>query len=160
MKTTDKKTITTFVLLALLIITSIGWLKAALETPSESIPYDNTYSWTEYFPGYEAYLDRRIRPATMNGTSMAPTINDNDTVLWVEVDNMAELKVGDIIIFKHPTIPDLDNIAHRIVEVEVVGGEYRFRTKGDNSSSPDQHMVPRNNVHGLVIGVIYKVGAG
>lgn len=92
----------------------------------------------------------------MIGTSMAPTINDGDTVLWVGVDNMAELKVGDIIIFKHPTIPDVENIAHRIVEIEVVGEEYRFGTKGDDSSSPDQHMVPENNVHGLVIGVIYK----
>jgi signal peptidase I len=160
MKTTDKKTVTIFVLLALLIVTGIGLLKAALETSSGNIPYDNTYSWAEFFPGYEAYLDRRIRPAIMSTTSMAPTINVGDTILWVEVDNMAELKVGDIIIFKHPTIPDLDNIAHRIVEIEVVGEEYRFGTKGDNSSSPDQHMVPENNVHGLVIGVIYKSETG
>ncbi len=156
MKTTDKKMVTIFVLLALFIVTSIGWLKAALEVSPGNISYDNTYNWTEFFLGYEVYIDRRIFPATMSTTSMAPTINVGDTILWVEVDNMAELKVGDIIIFKHPTLAGLDNIAHRIVEVEVVGGEYWFRTKGDNLPEPDQHMVPENNVHGLVIGVIYK----
>jgi len=130
-------------------------LKAALG-PSEKIPYDNTYKWAEYFRGYEAYLDRRIHPATMQTTSMVPTINVGDTVLWVEVENKAELKVGGIIIFKHPTLPGVDNIAHRIIEVEVVNGGYRFRTKGDNLSAPDQHMVPEANVYGLVIGVIYS----
>jgi len=87
---------------------------------------------------------------------MVPTINVGDTLLWVEVENKAELKVGDIIIFKHPTLPGVDNIAHRIIEVEVVNGEYRFRTKGDNLSAPDQQPVPEANVHGLVIGVIYS----
>jgi len=149
---TDKKTAAILVLLVLLVVTGVGWLKAALETP----PYDSTYNWAEYFPGYEAYLDRRIHPATMSGTSMTPTINDGDTVLWVEVENKAEFKVGDIIIFKHPTLAGVDNIAHRIVEVEVVGEEYWFKTKGDNLPEPDRQMVPENNVHGLVIGVIYK----
>ena len=156
MKTIDKKTIVIFALLALLVVTGLEWLKAALGPPPEKIPYDNTYNWAEFFQGYEAYLDRRIHPATMNTASMTPTINVGDTVLWVEVDNMAELKVGDIIIFKHPTLAGVDNIAHRIVEVDVVGEEYWFRTKGDNLPEPDQHMVPENNVHGLVIGVIYK----
>ena len=155
-ETTDKKTIAILTLAVLLVVTGIGWLKTALESQSEGIPYDNTntYNWAEFFPGYEAYLDRRIHPAAMNGTSMAPTINSGDTVLWVEVDNMAKLKVGDIIIFKHPT--RVENIAHRIVEVEVVGGVYQFRTKGDDLSEPDRDMVPEGNVHGLVIGVIYK----
>ena len=155
MKIADKKTVAILALLALSAAMGVGWLKAALG-PSEKIPYDNTYKWTEYFRGYEAYLDRRIHPATMQTTSMVPTINVGDTILWVEVENKAELKVGDIIIFKHPTLPGVDNIAHRIIEVEVVNGGYRFRTKGDNLSAPDQHPVPEANVYGLVIGVIYS----
>jgi signal peptidase I len=151
-KMMNKKTVAIFVLLVLLTIAGIGWLKTALETS----PLQNTYNWPQLIPGYEVYLDRKIHLSIMEGSSMAPTINDGDTVLWVEVDNMAELKVGDIIIFKHPTIPHLDNIAHRIIEVEIVGEEYRFRTKGDNLSEPDRNIVPEGNVHGLVIGVIYK----
>lgn len=155
MKTADKKTVTILALLALSAAMGIGWLKAALGPPSEKIPYDNTYNWTEYFRGYEAYLDRRIFPAVMSTTSMTPTINVGDTALWVEVDNKAELKVGDIIIYDHPTRPGLENIAHRIVEIGVYEGEYRFRTKGDNLPSPDDYWVLEGNIHGLVIGVIY-----
>jgi signal peptidase I len=156
----NKRTVAILALLVLILVTGTGWLKAVLDASPKKIPYDNTYSWAEFFPGYEVYLDQRIHPGIMSTTSMAPTINVGDTVLWVEVDNMAELKAGDIIIFKHPTLTDIDNIAHRIVEIEVVGEEYRFRTKGDNLLEPDRHMVPENNVHGIVIGVIYKSETG
>lgn len=101
----------------------------------------------------------KVYISTMGGTaSMAPTINVGDTVLWVEVGDMGELRVGDIIVFKHPTLIGVDNICHRIVEIELVAGEYRFRTKGDSLAESDRHPVPEGNVHGVVIGVIYKAG--
>ena len=149
----DKKNVVIIALLVLLSVTGVGWFAAELK-PLEKIPYDSTYRWTEYFRGYEAYLDRRIFYAVMEGTSMAPTIKDNDTVLWVKIDNMAELKVGDIIVYKHPTMPGIDNVCHRIIEVGWNGG-YRFRTQGDNMLNPDPYWVPEGNIHGLVIGAIY-----
>jgi hypothetical protein len=155
----DKKTVAILALISLSAVMGIGWLNTALGPP-EKIPYDNAYKWTEYFQGYEAYLDQRIYPATMQTTSMVPTINVGDTLLWVKVDNMAELKVGDIIIYKHPTLPGIDNVAHRIVEILPFDGGYRFRTKGDNLSEPDLNLVPEGNVHGLVIGVIYSATTG
>lgn len=158
-KKMDKKTVAILALLVLFTITGAGWLKTALGPPHEKIPYDNTYRWTEYFSGYEAYLDRRIYPTTMETASMVPTINVGDTVLWVKVDNTAELKAGDIIIFKHPTLEGVDHVAHRIVNVERVDGGYRFWTKGDNLPAVDRQPVPEGNVHGLVIGVIYKGGS-
>jgi len=145
----DKKTAAILALFVLLTITGIGWLKTMLDPR----PHENTYEWTEIFRGYEAYLDRRIYRAVMQTTSMAPTINVGDSVLWVEVDNKAELKVRDIIIFKHPTRP-IDNVCHRIIELGQNG--YRFRTQGDNLSDPDRHWVSEELVHGLVIGVIYQ----
>ena len=150
----DKRTATILALLVLLAIAGIGWL-SAIPKPHEKIPYDNTYKWTEIFHGYEAYLDRRISSSVVHGTSMEPTFGEGDVVLWVEVDNVAELKVGDIIIYQHPTLVGVDNIAHRIVEVETQNGEYLFRTKGDNLAALDRHLVPEGNVYGLVIGVIY-----
>jgi len=143
-------------LLALLVITGVGWFSARLTPTHENISHDNTYEWTEIFHGYEAYLDQRIFYSTVSGSSMEPTFGEGDAVLWVEVDNMAELKVGDIIIFQHPTLPGVDNIAHRIVEIVHVGEGYQFRTRGDDLSTLDQHLVPEGNVHGLVIGVIYS----
>ena len=148
----DKKTVAILALLISVTITGIGWLSAERK-PAQNIPYDDTYKWTEYFHGYEAYLDRRIYRAVMQTTSMAPTINPGDSVLWVEVDNKAELKVGNIIIYKHPTRPGVDNVCHRIIELGQNG--YRFRTQGDNLSDPDRHWVSEELVHGLVIGVIY-----
>ena len=115
-------------------------------------PPPDTYEWTEIFRGYEAYLDRRIYRAVMQTTSMAPTIDVGDTVLWVEVDP-AELRVRDIIIYKHPTRPGVDNVCHRIIGVGSGDRENQFKTKGDNS--PVEDWVPSANVHGLVIGVVY-----
>lgn len=151
----DKKTAVIFALFAILVVTVIGWLSARQHPAHENIPYDNTYKWTEIFKGYDAYLDRRISHFdNIQGTSMEPTFGENDVILWVEV-NPADLNVGDIIVFQHPTLADPPPIAHRIIEVRVQDGKYSFRTKGDNMSEPDQHWVPQEKIIGLVIGVIY-----
>jgi signal peptidase I len=100
----------------------------------------------------------------VSGTSMTPAINDGDTVLWVEVENKAELKVGDIIIFKHPVGDGY--LAHRIVcKMEVKAkGKYLFLTKGDKHVPDkegrrylDRYATPGENVLGLVIGVLYNL---
>jgi len=151
----DKKTLAVLALLALVVLLGVGWLNAELRLKRVSPIPEGVENWGKIFDGYEAYLDRRIcptGPTAMSGTSMAPTINDGDLVLWVEVDNMAELRAGDIIIYKHPT-KNLDNIAHRIIEVGTGDMENQFKTKGDNSS--EEYWVPEGNIHGLVIGVIY-----
>jgi signal peptidase I len=132
-------------LLVLVAIIGAGWLKATL---GPKIPRD-THEWTEFFHGYEAYLDRKIHRGVMQTTSMAPTINIGDSILWVEVDNKAELKVGDIIVFEHPTYAAHPLVAHRIVEIGVDG----FWAQGDNA--PDRDWVQEENVKGLVIGVVY-----
>ena len=155
----DKKEIVILALLVLLAITGLGWFRAELEPPHENIPhenipYNNTYAWAEIFRGYEAYLDRRIASWVIRGSSMEPTFGENDVVLVVEVDP-AELKVGDIIVFDHPTRPDFPTMAHRIVEVRVQNGEYDFMTKGDHLSERDQHWLSEDKIHGLVIGVVY-----
>jgi len=152
----DKKTAVILALLVLVAITGVGWFSVRSKPERGGSLPEEIDNWTEYFHGYEAYLDREIHCSIVDSSSMMPTFGVGDLVLWVRVDNMAELKEGDIIVYKHPTRPYLDNIAHRIIEVEVVDGGYRFRTKGDNLSAPDQHSVPEANVYGLVIGVIYS----
>jgi len=148
----DRKGAAILALTVALVAMGIGWLSSG-SRPHESIPYDNTYKWT-IFRGYEAYLDRRISYSLVSGTSMEPTFGEGDVILWVEVEG-EDLKVGDIIIYKHPTRPGIDNIVHRIVEVGTTYGEYRFIAKGDNLPEPDRNWIPEGNVHGLVIGVIY-----
>jgi len=70
-------------------------------------PYEGLHDWKEYFRGYEAYLDQRIYRGVMFGTSMEPTIRVGDSFIWVEVDNKAELRVGDIVVYTHPTYAGL-----------------------------------------------------
>ena len=86
---------------------------------------------------------------------MEPTFGEGDVVLWVEVDNKAELKLGDIIIYKHPTRPGVDNVCHRIIGVERRTEDIDSGPKGDNLSDPDRHWVSEELIHGLVIGVVY-----
>lgn len=102
-----------------------------------------------------------------SGTSMNPTIRAGDTILWAKVENMAELKVGDIILFKSPVSSDY--VVHRIVcVIEVKGkGKYLFQTKGDKHVPDnegrryrDRYAVPDENVLGVVIGVVYKTHWG
>jgi len=151
----EKKTVFIVILLGALAIASAGWILAE-SRPSKpgSLP-SGLYKWTEYFRGYQAYLDQAIFGSIVHGTSMAPTFGEKDMVLWVEV-NTDDIQIGDVIIFLHPTTPGVDNVAHRVVEVQFDGGKYSFRTKGDNLASPDRYYVPEANIHGLVIGVIYQ----
>lgn len=149
-----KTTLAFIVLLSILAISLTGWIYAESKPKSSGFPPEGIYSWTNYFRGYQAYLDQRIFLSIYHGNSMSPTFSENDSVLWVKTE-MNELKVGDIIIFRHPAISGIDNVVHRIVEIQTDGGTFQFRTKGDNFSSSDRYFVPEANVHGLVIGVIY-----
>ncbi|MFQ6130368.1 MAG: signal peptidase I [Candidatus Hadarchaeaceae archaeon] len=156
----DKKTAAILALLVLVTITGIGWFSAELK-PERVLPLpEGIENWVELFHGYEAYLDRMISYSIVSGTSMEPTFGENDKVLWVEV-NPAKLKVGDIIIYEHPTKPEDGLIAHRIIEI-MKNGEYRFETKGDNRSESDAetaisaYFVSEDDLKGLVIGVIYS----
>lgn len=101
----------------------------------------------------------------VSGTSMTPTINDGDTIFYAEIDNVAKLKVGDIIIFKNPAGDGI--LAHRIMSVITVKGEYWFSTRGDKwipdkegRRYKDRYAVPAKDVLGVVIGVMYKTRWG
>ena len=153
----DKKTATILVLIVLVVITGAGGYNAWSKPPRVLPLPEGVENWTQYFPGYEAYLDSEIHASVVSGGSMEPTFGDGDMILWVEIDDIAELGVGDIIIYKHPTRPYRDNIAHRIIEVGMGDRENQFKTKGDNS--PEEYWVPSGNIHGLIIGVIFSADA-
>ncbi len=154
----DKKTAAILVLIVLVVITGAGWYNAWSKPPRVLPLPEGVENWTQYFPGYEAYLDSDIHASLVSGGSMEPTFGDGDMILWVEIDDIAELGVGDIIIYKHPTRPYRDNIAHRIIEVRVMDGVYGFRTQGDDLPEPDKYWV-EEEIHGLIIGVIFSAGA-
>ncbi len=99
-----------------------------------------------------------IYPSAIATGSMQPMIDPGDVVIiqkMQEIEDLEGLKVGDTIQFKRGDIL----INHRIIEiVEGADGLLRYRTKGDNNSVEDPELVEMNDVKGIIIGVIPKIG--
>ena len=93
---------------------------------------------------------------TVGSGSMKPTINIGDVIIVNklksnEIDN---LKIGDILVFKH-----LDKIlVHRITEIEVRGGIRFFYTKGDANETVDAFITKESDVIGVTKQRIPYIG--
>ncbi len=80
--------------------------------------------------------------------SMKPVF-DERAILLTETANFDDLKVGDIVTYKHPRygMP----VVHRILEKR---GD-KFWSKGDNNGRMDEVYITRKNFQGRVFGIIY-----
>ncbi len=80
--------------------------------------------------------------------SMKPVF-DERAILLTEAANFDDLKVGDIVTYKHPKygMP----VVHRILEKR---GD-KFWSKGDNNGRMDNVYITRKNYTGRVFGIIY-----
>ncbi|MBQ9413567.1 MAG: signal peptidase I [Clostridia bacterium] len=85
--------------------------------------------------------------------SMEPEIPTGSFILSRKTP-AEELAVGDVILFysDDPDIPSGLPVAHRIVQVQIAGGQYEFETKGDANKVQDQYPARAENVIGKVIG--------
>lgn len=99
-----------------------------------------------------------IYPSVVLTGSMEPDIRPGDAILvrkLTEEKEIYQLQSGDIINFKREDI----TITHRILGViKDEAGNVSFQTKGDNNQSPDTEIVAPNDINGMVIKVIPKVG--
>lgn len=96
-------------------------------------------------------LDAR---AVLTG-SMEPVIPTGSVVfIWPQSDYV----VGDIITFKRAESRLEMPITHRIVEVETVDGQTRYRTKGDANDGADAEPVLQGEVYGQVVAHLPFVG--
>ena len=94
-----------------------------------------------------------LSPMIVQSGSMEPEFYKGDLIFVKGVD-YEELKVDDVIAFYEGD----DVITHRIVAIETQGDSIAFRTKGDNSTSADLLPVEGENVVGLYVGRIGKLG--
>ena len=80
--------------------------------------------------------------------SMKPVF-DERAILLTENANYDDLKIGDIVTYKHPRygMP----VVHRILEKR---GD-KFWSKGDNNGKMDEVYITRKNFQGRVFGIIY-----
>lgn len=101
--------------------------------------------------------------AIIQGDSMLPTLREGDMTI-IQGTNPENIRVGEIIAFKPPSpwesmYPPI--IIHRVANMTIEGGEFFFRTQGDNNSNPEPFSVPAKNVYGSVqayfpyIGLVY-----
>nr|WP_243155111.1 signal peptidase I [Peptostreptococcus canis] len=97
-------------------------------------------------------------PSVILTGSMQPKMYPGDVIIIkkiLEEKEIYKLKEGDIINFKRENF----TITHRIKKIEEdEAGNITFRTKGDNNKSEDVDSVNPNDVKGIVIKVIPKIG--
>jgi signal peptidase I len=80
--------------------------------------------------------------------SMEPAFNER-AILVTEPAEFQDLKVGDIVAFKHPKFEDV--VVHRILEKR---GD-KFWSKGDNNGRMDEVYITRENYVARVFCIIY-----
>ncbi len=68
----------------------------------------------------------------LSGYSMFPFLREGD-IGSIKKCEIAKLKIGDVIVFKHNT----KMIGHRLIKKEILNEKYILTTKGDTSIKPD-----------------------
>jgi signal peptidase I len=72
--------------------------------------------------------------------SMEPTIPTGSVVFYTKKDASA-VKVGDIIVFSRPGVPN-EKVTHRVYKIGTSATGKYFITKGDANGAPDDWQVP------------------
>lgn len=94
-----------------------------------------------------------IRFFTVTGTSMSPSITDNDIIIVYPI-NIKYLNIGDIISYRH-NINGKDYIfTHRIVKID----GNTINTKGDSIYIDDTYNITSDNIIGIMIGKVPYAG--
>ncbi len=99
------------------------------------------------------FLYSRIMFLTVSGTSMSPSITQDDILIVFPIDTQL-LKTGDIITYRYHTDGKLVTITHRIVDIH----DGIIKTKGDYLSGQDSYYVISENVVGKVEYKVPYVG--
>lgn len=93
-------------------------------------------------------------PLTVESGSMEPTFKKGDLIIAKEIDDINDLKVGDVISFWTNEIIEGEKVinTHRIVEIKDDNGTKSFVTKGDNNDTKDSYVVFQGDIIGKWTG--------
>ena len=106
---------------------------------------------SSYQPNFSIY--------TIVSPSMTPKIKVYDVIINTKVNKPSDIKVGDVITFKSTSAFTYDmTITHRVVDIQIVNGEYQFITKGDNNAVADSAPALYANVIGIARVKIPQLG--
>ncbi len=110
--------------------------------------------------GLQFYLQTPTPLLAVESGSMEPVFYRGDLVIVRAVDPTT-LVVGDIVIYNASSLNGGSGavpIVHRIIEIQEVGGELRFITKGDNNPVPDPDYRAEEDILAKVIGSVKYLG--
>ena len=86
-------------------------------------------------------------------SSMEEEISPGDAVIYEKWEG-EHIATGDILVFdRNGTV-----VIHRVTDIEIINGEYRYYTKGDANAEPDEGYVTNSQIIGVVIFKIPFVG--
>ena len=93
-----------------------------------------TSGWFKYFT------------LTVGSGSMEPNLLVGDVIVIEKKndDEMHDIKVGEILVFKHDNIV----VVHRVIKIEGDSNNLIFYTQGDNNDNPDNYPIPQSSVVG------------
>ena len=93
-------------------------------------------------------------PMTVESASMEPTFKKGDLIIAKEIDDINDLKKGDVISFWTNEIVEGENVinTHRIVDIKDENGTKGFITKGDNNDQNDTYIVYPGKIIGKWTG--------
>lgn len=86
--------------------------------------------------------------------SMTGEINKGDAVVFEQYDGR-NIKEGQVIVFSKDKNT---RVVHRVVEIKIIDGEYRYYTKGDANESMDSGYVTRSQIVGITHFKILYIG--
>jgi len=90
--------------------------------------------------------------------SMSPTINEGD-LLFVQGTDPSEISNGSVIVFQANWIDaPAEPVVHRVIDIQELGGQLIFFTKGDNNEYADSGFRYEDEIYGVVIGGIPYIG--
>lgn len=108
----------------------------------------NSYIHPDKVPSFFGW-----KPFIVLSGSMETQISVGDIVIVKEVDT-STLKKGDIIAFRNNDIV----ITHRIDEIITEDGKVKYITKGDNNNTRDEGTVLPEQVEGIFICNVHRLG--
>ena len=115
-----------------------------------------------FYAGYLKYIKHEddinilgFRQYVVATGSMEPQYNIGDLIITKEKAK-EEIKTGDII--NYISNDKTNTVTHRIVDIVKKDGQIFYRTKGDNNNSEDSELVNYNQVKGVLVFKISKVG--
>lgn len=114
------------------------------------------------YSGYMKYIKKEndinilgFRQYVVATGSMEPQYQVGDLIIIKETSK-EKIQVGAVI--NYISANGIDTITHRVVEILEKDGETFYKTKGDNNNGEDPELVNFNQVQGVLIFKISKLG--